>query len=323
MTKGARIIFFGTPEFAVPVLRALVQAGYPIVGVVSQPDRPVGRNRVLTPTPVKKLALELNLPVIQPERIRDQEAFEVLAGWQPDFLITAAYGQLIPNKILHLPRVAALNVHASLLPDYRGASPIQRAILHGDTETGVSIMTMVMSMDAGPVWSSARLLIRPNENYGELSERLAQLGSQLLIATLPSILDHSLVAKAQDESAVTFAPRLTRQDEWLDFQTSAINVANKIRALAPAPGASVWLDDKVLKVWYATPVESVATKGIPGQVLDVGEQGLLVACVSSAIWIHRLQAAGKKAMSGLEFSRGHRNVIGSVFSNSQRKGDRD
>ncbi len=317
MNKESRIVFLGTPDFSVPILQSLVETGYPVVGVVSQPDRPVGRKRVLEPTPVKQAALELGLPLIQPERIRHEEAVAMLAKWQPDVLITAAYGQLIPERILNMPRIASLNVHASLLPMYRGASPIQRAILHGDGETGVSIITMVKEMDAGPVWAQERLDILPNENYGELSARLSSLGAKLLLTTLPDIINHAIQPQEQDGAKATFAPRLTRDDEWLDFADSANHIVNKIRALAPSPGVSVWLGDKVLKVWYATPVEMSFSESQPGQVLDITEDGIIVACQTGAIAILHIQAAGKKAMSGVEFSRGYRNLVGSVLKGKQ------
>ena len=322
MNKDARIVFLGTPEFAVPVLRALVGAGYPVVGVVSQPDRPVGRKRVLAPTPVKQAAQALGLSVLQPERIRSEEALDSLAKWQPDVLVTAAYGQLIPDRVLRLPRVAALNVHASLLPRYRGASPIQLAIMEGEKETGVSIMTMVREMDAGPVWAQARLAIGQNENYGELSERLARLGADLLLSTLPGVMTGTSTPMAQDEAAATYAPRLNRQDEWLNFHESADRVANRVRALAPAPGASAWLDGQAMKVWNAAPALTETVAAEPGQVIEVGERGLLVACGKDAVWVQRVQAAGKKAMGGLEFSRGRQGLAGSVFK-GQKPGDQD
>ncbi len=321
MSNLNRIVFLGTPDFSVPILHSLVESGYQVVGVVSQPDRPVGRKRVLEPTPVKQAAQALGLPLIQPERIRHEEAFETLTLWSPDVLITAAYGQLIPERILHLPKIASLNVHASLLPYYRGASPIQRAILNGDKRTGVSIMTMVKEMDAGPVWAQESLELLPDENYGELSDRLSTLGAALLLKTLPDIVSRAIQPTEQDESRATFAPRLTREDEWLDFTKNANDVANKVRALAPSPGASVWLGDKVLKVWYATPVEMSTLGSEPGQVLAVTLDGIVVACRTGAVVLSRVQAAGKRAMSGLEFSRGFRNLTGSVFRGKQEKGE--
>lgn len=313
MNTDTRVVFLGTPDFAVTILRALHKSPLTVVGVVSQPDRPVGRKRVLTPSPVKEAALALGLPVITPERIRNQDAVDTLSEWQPDFLITAAYGQIIPEKILQLPRLAALNVHASLLPKLRGASPIQSALLTDEKVTGISIMTMVKAMDAGPVWAQAELDIAPGENYGELSGRLAELGAQLLLSTLPQILDGKLIPMDQDESLVTFANRLTRADEWLDFDHSADAVCNKVRALAPAPGATVRLADQVIKLWQVAKANGEVPVGSPGQVLAVGPEGILVACNPGAIWIKRLQAAGKNVLDGLAFAHGRRDLVGKIL----------
>ncbi len=322
MSETGRIVFLGTPEFAVPLLRTLAESEHEVAGVVSQPDRPVGRKRVSVPTPVKQAALELGLKVVQPERIRSEEAYAAITAWRPDVLITAAYGQLIPERLLRTARVAALNLHASLLPKYRGAAPIQRALMDGEAVTGVSVMTMVKAMDAGPVWAQAQLAIEPEETYGELGDRLAALGAHLLLATLPGVLSGTLTPIEQDAAMVTYAPRIERTDEWLDFRASAVEVANKVRALAPAPGASTRLGDQTLKVWQATPVVSAARGVAPGRVLEVGTRGILVACKDGGVWLMRVQAAGKNPLDGLAYARGRRDLVGRTFVSGTEAGER-
>ncbi len=306
MVDLPRILFMGTPAFSVAVLRALLDASYPVAGVVTQPDRPQGRRRESVPSPVKKAAQECGIPLLQPRRIRSEEALAACADLRPDVVVTAAYGQLLPDRLLALPSRGAYNVHASLLPKYRGGAPIQRAIMNGEKETGVTIMSMVSALDAGPVWARAATSLGPEETYGEVHDRLADMGGKLLAATLPKILSGALQPAEQDESQATFAPLLTRDDERLDFREDARVLADRVRALVPGPGAFAWFADKPLKVWYARAKHEWRGDAAPGQCVAFTDEGPMIACKTGALVLVRVQPAGKKQQSGPEFARGLR-----------------
>ncbi len=303
-----RILFMGTPDFAAGMLDALLAAGYLIVGVVTQPDRPTGRKKVLTPPPVKVLAEEHGLFVMQPEKVRDPETLARCAELLPDVIITAAYGQLLPEKLLQLPKLGAFNVHASLLPKYRGGAPIQWAILNGERETGITLMTMVKKMDAGPIWAQKKVVISPNATYGQLHDDLVEAGASLLIETLPQLVAGVLSSVQQVEAQATFAPTLTRKDELLDFTQDAGAVYNRIRALCPKPGAFTWIGDKQVKIWYATPDYGWRGNKVPGQVVEVTPDGIKVACGDGALILTRLQWEGKTAQNGADFARGMKHL---------------
>ncbi|MHB1627134.1 MAG: methionyl-tRNA formyltransferase [Bacilli bacterium] len=298
----------GTPDFAVPSLIALLNDGWPVAGVVTQPDRPVGRRRALLPSPVKSAALQAAIPVLQPERVRRPEALEMIAALRPNIIVTAAYGQILPPALLELADVGAFNVHASLLPKYRGAAPIQRALMNGEERTGITIMTMVKELDAGPVWATAEIAVDPDDTYGTLHDRLAALGAQLLRDSLPRMISGEWVAQPQDESAATYAPPIRRDDEQIDFRESAIDVCNLIRALSPRPGAFTRVGGKVLKIWSAHPDATWTEGAAPGRFVGRRPDGPVIACGVGAIVAARLQTAGGKALSGADFLRGTRDV---------------
>jgi methionyl-tRNA formyltransferase len=292
----------GSPEFALPTLQALVK-NYLVVGIVTQPDRPAGRGRVLTPPPVKILAQKLGLPVIQPRRLREPEAMEQLKSWKPDLIVVAAFGQILRPVVLDLPRLGCINVHASLLPRWRGAAPIQAAILHGDAETGITIIRMDPGVDTGPILSQRSLLILPEDTSRSLSVRLADLGAELLIETLPGYLDGQIMPRLQNETKVTYAPMLKKEDGKLDFNQPAENLARRVRAYNPWPGAFTDWQDGVLKILLARAVE-IAT-AYPGRRLVY--QGLpAIGTAQGLLVLDEVQPAGKKPMSGKVFLQGAR-----------------
>lgn len=297
-----RIVFMGSPEFALPTLHRLAGA-YPVVGVVTQPDRPAGRGRQPTPPPVKTLALSLGLPVIQPEKLRDPAAMDQLHAWSPTLIVVAAFGKILRQNVLDLPTFGCINVHASLLPRWRGAAPIQAAILHGDPLTGVSIMKMDAGLDTGPVLSQRELTILPDETAGNLSHRLADLGAELLIETLPDYLDGKLLPVPQDESMATYAPTLRKEEGLLDFTLSPAALVNRVRAFHPWPGAYTEWQGQPLKIHQAfaapDPNAVPGSRSIRGGLPAIGAQG-------GWLVLELLQPAGKRAMSGREFLSGAR-----------------
>lgn len=292
----------GSPDFALATLRAL-HANYPVIGVVTQPDRIAGRGRELKPPPVKTLALDLGIPVIQPEKLRNPEAIEQLRAWSPDLIVVAAFGQILKQDVLGLPPFGCINVHASLLPRWRGAAPINAAILHGDEKTGITIMKMDAGLDTGPILSQRSVRINPDETAGSLFETLSQLGAGLLLDTLPGYLAGEIVPHPQPESGVTYAPMLKKEDGLLDFSHPAEELERKVRAFNPWPGTYFEWAGSLLKVHRAGTVpgkkrggERIVQDGLPA----IGtSDGLLV--------LEEVQPAGKKPMSGKAFLAGARN----------------
>lgn len=296
-----KIVFMGSPEFALATLRGLAQE-YPLVGVVTQPDRPAGRGRTLTPPPVKLLAQELGIPVMQPRRLREPEALAQLEAWEPELIVVAAFGQILRQNVLDLPHYGCINVHASLLPRWRGAAPIQAAILHGDTHTGVTIMCMDAGVDTGDMLSQRVVEILPDDTAGSLSPRLAQAGAELLLETLPGYLDGSIPRQAQDHSRATLAPMLKKEDGLLDFEHPAVELANRVRAFQPWPGTSLTWHGNPLKVLRA---HASSMHADPGQTMIV--EGLpAVGTSQGALVLDEVQPAGKKAMPGKAFLPGAR-----------------
>jgi methionyl-tRNA formyltransferase len=301
MTK-ARILFMGTPDFAVESLQKLVQQRYDIL-VVTQPDKPAGRKKTLTPPPVKEAALSLGLPVMQPVKVRDNDALNQIAAFKPDVLVTAAYGQLLPQKLLDIPRVGPLNVHASLLPRWRGAAPIHRAILSGDAETGVSIMEMVKALDAGPVIGMEKTPIHLTDTVGTLHDRLAKIGADLLVRLLPDYMSGSMKAIPQTEDGVTYAERIVRADEFIDFKGTTMQVYNHVRGLSPWPGAVVKFKDSLLKIWAAKPFDNkIETES--GATSQLDDSTVIVQCADGRLQLLELQPAGKRKMTASEWMRG-------------------
>lgn len=301
MTK---IVFMGTPDFSVPVLTMLHDEGYDILAVVTQPDRPVGRKRILTPPPVKEEAIRLGLPVLQPEKLRTSEELAELIQMKPDLLVTAAYGQILPKDLLDAPRLGCINVHASLLPKYRGGAPIHQAVIDGESETGVTIMYMVEKLDAGDIISQTTVPITDEDNTGILFEKLSVAGTKLLKDTLPSIIDGSNERIPQDEKHVSFAGNITREQERIDWSKGGTAIFNQIRGLYPWPGAYSVFQEENVKIWMADKSD-IDTEALPGTIIKLLKDRLIVKTGDgTSIAITELQPAGKKRLSAEEFLNG-------------------
>lgn len=298
------IVFMGSPDFALPSLRALTQH-YHVVGVVTQPDRASGRGRELKPPPVKTLALELGLPIIQPQKLREPEAMAQLQAWNPDLIIVAAFGQILKKDVLDLPRFGCVNVHASLLPRWRGAAPINAAILAGDEETGVTIMQMDVGLDTGPMLAKRSIRLNPDDTAGSVFQALSTLGADLLIETLPDYMEGKIIPQPQPEDGATYAPMLKKEDGRLDFSKPAAELERRVRAMNPWPGAFMELDGAILKVHRARVAEGNASAG---QRLVVQNQPA-VGAGGGILILDEVQPAGKKPMSGTSFLVGARNWL--------------
>ena len=295
-----RIVFAGTPEFALASLSALVDAGHRVVAVYTQPDRPAGRGRRLTASPVKRYAEEHGIDVLQPETLRDAVVAEALAALEPDIMIVAAYGLILPQNILDIPKCGCLNVHASLLPRWRGAAPIQASILANDEATGVSLMRMTAGLDCGPVFSSRAVKIGAEECAGELHDRLALLGGELLVSDLPGVLAAGLDSVEQDESLATYAAKIQKQDAALDWTLPAGELARRVRAYNPAPGAFFFgKDESRIKVWTASVIPAVDAP--PGSFVQYDAGGIVVACGCDGLRLESLQLAGKRRADAQTF----------------------
>lgn len=297
-----RLVFMGSPDFAVPALTALA-AHYPLVGVVTQPDRPSGRGMTLTPPPVKVAALELGLPVIQPEKLRQPEAFQLLQAWQPDLIVVAAFGQILRSNVLDLPKYGCLNLHASLLPRYRGAAPIQAAILAGDAETGITIMKMDVGLDTGPMLSQRSIPIEKDETGGSLFQKLSLIGGELLLEILPDYISGKLTPVPQPAEGVTQVGMLKKEDGLLDFTRPAVELERRIRAFSPWPGTYFLWNNSPLKIHKAHVIQGNSETGKP--VVAAGLPAIGTA--EGLIVFDELQPAGKKSMSGKAFLAGVRN----------------
>ncbi|MCK5326307.1 MAG: methionyl-tRNA formyltransferase [Woeseiaceae bacterium] len=295
-----RVLFAGTPEFALASLTALVDAGIKPVAVMTQPDRPAGRGKRLSASPVKRFALEQDIDVLQPETLRDADVVVELAALSPDIVIVAAYGLILPQDVLDIPQHGCLNVHASLLPRWRGAAPIQAAILNGDTETGVSLMSMTAGLDCGPVYATQALAIGNDETAGELHDRLAGLGAELLLRNLAAIVNGDLEAVAQDDSQGSYAAKIGKQDAVLDWHRSAQELKRLVRAYNPVPGAWFDLDGQRIKCWQVSMLDDVDDEA--GKVVSSGRRGIIVACGDGGLILESLQRPGKRPVTGAEFS---------------------
>lgn len=310
-----RVVFLGTSEFAVPILRLLVERRYAVAGVVTQPDRPKGRKRELTPPPVKTEAVRLGLPVLQPPRLKAEEALEDVFRLKPDLIVTAAYGQIVPKALLDAPPLGCLNVHASLLPKYRGGAPIQRAIMNGESVTGVTIMRMVERLDAGDIVSQVEVPIGEDDTAGTMTEKLARAGAELLGTTLPDWIAGRIRPVPQREEEATYAPNLTRADEIIRWERPARDLSCQVRGLHPSPGAYTLYNGDVLKVWACIPLDDVesAAEAEPGTVVRVGGEGVDVRCGRGVLRLTQLQPAGKRPMAAADFVRGGRMLLGTVL----------
>jgi len=293
-----RVIFAGTPDFALASLRALVKSGRIPVAVLTQPDRPAGRGKKLTAGPVKQYAAEQGIPVLQPVSLRDETVVAELKALRPDMLIVAAYGLILPQDVLDIPTHGCVNVHASALPRWRGAAPIQAAILAGDETTGISLMSMTAGLDCGPVYTVEKVTIGDAETAEELHDRLAVLGGRVLVDHLDDIVAGNAVATEQDESLATYAPKIVTSDARIDWSVAAAELERRVRAYNPFPGAFFFAGDSRIKSWRATAVDGDAE---PGTVLQCNRDGIVVACGSSALRLDELQLAGKRRVPAIDF----------------------
>ena len=305
-----RVAFAGTPEFAAQALQALLDAGYPVPLVLTQPDRPAGRGMKLSPSPVKQLALARGLEVDQPEKLRTEEQRARLAACAPDVLVVAAYGLILPPAVLALPRLGCLNIHASLLPRWRGAAPIHRAIEAGDTETGITIMQMDEGLDTGAMLLRRALPIQPTDSTASLHDRLAVLGGECIVEALAALQRGALVAVPQPEAGVTYAAKIGRAEAAIDWRRPALELERAMRAFDPFPGAAAVLRDTVVKCWSGKVVPGV---GEPGTVLAVDAEGITVACGRDALRCTVLQRPGSKRLPAGEFVRGFPVSVGERF----------
>jgi len=313
-----KIIFFGTSKFAREIFRGLLSAGYKVQALVAQPDKPVGRKKILTPPPTKELALEYKIPVLQPEDIKNNPVFlNQLKEFKPNLIIVAAYGKIIPKEILDLPKFGALNVHPSLLPKYRGPSPIQTAILNGDEETGVTIILMDEKIDHGPTIANSKFKIQNSKlTGGSLSEELAKLGANLLVEILPRWLAGKITPQEQDHAQATYTKILTREDGRLDFSKSATEIERQIRAFTPWPGSFTEFNNKRLKIIKArilNPLIGCAENAKIGQVFKTTEGEFSINCGRGSLILEIVQLEGKKEATGKEFLNGYPEIIGKVL----------
>lgn len=307
MTK---IVFMGTPDFSVPILQQIINDGYNVIGVVTQPDRPVGRKKVLTPPPVKVEALKHDIPVFQPEKIRQEDELEKILSLKPDLIVTAAFGQILPNKLLEAPKYGCINVHASLLPELRGGAPIHYAIIQGKQKTGVTIMYMVEKLDAGDILTSIEVPITEEDNVGTLHVKLSAAGSKLLSETLPLLLEGRLTPKPQNNAEATFASNIKREQESIVWTKTGEEIYNHIRGLNPWPVAFTTLNGQVIKVWRVEKVSGLKVEE-PGTILKVESDGFTVSTGNeTAIKIIELQPSGKTKMMSEQFLRGSKISIG-------------
>jgi methionyl-tRNA formyltransferase len=313
------IIFMGTPDFAVPSLQALLEEGYNVTTVITQPDRPKGRKRVLTPTPVKVEAEKHGIPVLQPVKLREADSVEQIRQLAPDLIVTAAYGQILPKSVLDLPKYGCINIHASLLPKYRGGAPIHHAVMRGEAETGVTIMYMAVGLDTGDMISRVALPIEDTDTTGMLFDKLSVAGADLLKRTLPELLAGRIEAVPQNEADAIYSPNIRREDELLDWSRSAVELWNHIRGLNAYPGAYTFWNGDVLKVWASLKPKQAdqdLSDAAPGTVLSCSEQGIEVMTGAGTLWLTEIQPAGKKAMPVSEFIRGVQIPAGTVLGNA-------
>jgi methionyl-tRNA formyltransferase len=312
-TMTVRTVFMGTPQFAVTILESLLRSSYQVLAVYTQPDKPAGRGRPVVFPPVKKLALERQIPVIQPETFKSSEVMERLASFQPELIVVAAFGCILPQEVLSLPKFACLNVHPSLLPRHRGPSPVANTILCGDELTGVTIMVMDAGLDTGPILAQKKVGISFMDTTGSLSSKLADTGAALLLETLPKWLGGELKPQAQDESQATYSKLITSKDGEIDWHLSALELWRMVRAYNPWPSCYTWCQGKRLKIHKAIPLGDVR-EGEIGEVIALAEQpGVGVVTKQGILGLCQVQIEGKREMSAGDFVRGKRDFIGSVL----------
>jgi methionyl-tRNA formyltransferase len=318
VNKPFRIVYFGTPEFAVPSLIRLIDSRHQVVAIVSQPDRPKGRGNRIQPTPTKVVAADRGIPVLQPERIRDPHFLETATALQPDLGVVAAYGKILPDALLTIPRLGLINVHASLLPAYRGAAPVHRAVIAGECETGVTIMRIVRQLDAGPMFASRRRPIAPDETSADVEKALAEIGATLLLDVVEQIADGRAVEVPQDDARATFAPKLTKAEGIIDWSLPAKAIHDRVRGLHPWPLAATRLGNTRLLIHRTeragptTPQEAAP----PGAIVHSEREALVVMCGdASLLRVVEIQPEGRRAMSARDFLAGHHVRSGERFEN--------
>lgn len=311
MTGVARIVFMGTPEFAVPCLQTLIETQQ-VVGVVTQPDKPAGRGNKLRPSPVKVVAEAAGIPIYQPRSLKKEEAAAPLREWQPDIIVVAAFGQILRPHVLYLPPLGSLNVHASLLPRWRGASPIQHAILAGDAATGVTLMRMDEGLDTGDMFVRESIAIEPRETTTTLHDKLSLLGADMLRRHLDAILAGRITPTPQDDAASTYAPMIHKEAGRIDWQQTTAVLDRLVRAMTPWPGATTQWQGETLKVLKARPTAGALLSGRPGLVVR-GSEGVAVLSSDSGLLLEEIQLPGKRAMPTVDFVRGRPDFIGSIL----------
>ena len=300
-----RIVFMGTPAFAVPSLEALIQSDDQVIGVVTQPDRPKGRGQELAMSPVKLVCRREGIPILQPVKMKDPAFLDALRAWQPDLIAVAAFGRILPPAILSMPPRGCINVHGSLLPKFRGAGPIQWAIITGEAETGITTMLMDEGMDTGAMLLQGRIPILPDDTAGSLSVRLAEMGGRLLVETIAQFKAGTLAPKPQDHAQATLAPLLKKEDGVIDWTNPAVEIERRIRGMSPWPGAFTFAGEERWMIWRAAVKQSDA--GIlPGQVISAGKEGIAVATGQGVILILELQPANSRRMAAVQYLAGHK-----------------
>jgi methionyl-tRNA formyltransferase len=301
-----RVAFAGTPDFALPALEALAGSSHQLVGVLTQPDRPAGRGRHSSASPVKQLAASLGVPIDQPAKLQSAEQCQALRSWAPDVMVVVAYGLLLPRAVLALPRLGGVNIHASLLPRWRGAAPIQRAILAGDTSTGISIMQMQQELDAGAVLAKQAVPIGAHTTTAALEEELAQLGAKLLLTSLAELEQGTARPQHQDAAGVSYASKISKEEARIDWHADATQIDRQVRAFNPRPIAYTEMAGQSLRIWQAQVLADQAAPAPAGTVLRLGAAGLEVACGSGTLAIGTLQLAGKRVVSAADFANSHK-----------------
>jgi methionyl-tRNA formyltransferase len=310
-----KIVFFGTPSFSVPVLKAIIASRHTVAAVVSQPDRPKGRSMLLSPTPVRQAAVDAGISVLQPENASAPDFLSAYSKFSPDLNVIVAFGQILPEELIYLPRYATINIHASLLPKYRGASPINRALINGDTETGITYQFIVKKLDAGDIIYQEKMPIAPEDNAITLFEKLSVLSGNTVVKVLDMIESGTAPRVSQDESQATFVKTLNKSDGKIDFTQGAAGIVNKIRGLVPWPCAFCSYNGKILKIFAAREFIGETPTGKPGEIVEIiRNTGIVVSTGNGNVLVTELQPESGKKMTAAEFALGQKNILGSILS---------